>query len=142
MIILQPSYSYYLEQLEPLVPPDANVIGNLNKEFYFDQGVLRDYRNLPYLEVGQALETYLAEQKIQYILWSDELDYIYENRPYYNVIYGNSRFIKDLKGYCQNHCMAVGSFENPLYGTRIFSLLNDPEYGTVTVYRTGHEMQP
>ncbi|MCC8024494.1 MAG: glycosyltransferase family 39 protein [Clostridium sp.] len=130
-----PDYSFYLGQLELLVPSGARVIANLNTEFYFDQGVLRDYRNLPYLKEPGALENYIQENKIQYILLSDELDYIYENRPYYNVIYGNASFIKDLKAYCLSSCTVAGSFENPLYGPRIISLVNDPQHGAVTVYK-------
>lgn len=130
-----PSYSLYLEQLSGLIPKDANVIANLNTEFYFEQGNLRDYRNLPYLDSMQALEQYIEENKIQYIFLTDELDYIYENRPYYNVIYGNADFIKDLKTYCETRCTVSGTFENPQYAARIISLLNHSEYSTVTIYK-------
>lgn len=54
-----PTYDSYLEQLSRLVPRDAGVIANLNTEFYFDQGVLRDYRNLPYMASRRELENYL-----------------------------------------------------------------------------------
>lgn len=130
-----PSYDRYLEQLGSMVPQDAPVIANLNTGFYFRQGMLRDYRNLPYLKDGAELEAYIENNKIQYICFTDELDYIYENRPYYNALYGNAAFIRDLKVYCDSHCTLAGSFENPLYAARVTSLIGRREYATVLVYK-------
>ena len=137
-----PSYTHYLEQLGQLVPKDSKVLANLNTGFYFDQGMLLDYRNLPYLEQGYSLDDYIRNNKIQYILMTDELDYIYENRPYYNVIYGNSSFIQDLGAYCASDCILAGTFENPLYGPRIISLIGNPQYGTVSVYKVMQDNLP
>ncbi|MGL5437561.1 MAG: ArnT family glycosyltransferase [Lachnospiraceae bacterium] len=136
------SYDHYLEQLGELVPADATAIANLNTGFYFEQGKLRDYRNLPYLKDLNELEHYINENNVQYICLTDELDYIYENRPYYNVIYGNAAFIKDLKTYCESSCILVGSLQSPLYGPRIIHLTGQAEYATVTVYRVVQEMPP
>ena len=130
------------EQLGQLVPKDSKVLANLNTGFYFDQGMLLDYRNLPYLEQGYSLDDYIRNNKIQYILMTDELDYIYENRPYYNVIYGNSSFIQDLGAYCASDCILAGTFENPLYGPRIISLIGNPQYGTVSVYKVMQDNLP
>ena len=104
--------------------------------------MLLDYRNLPYLEQGYSLDDYIQNNKIQYILMTDELDYIYENRPYYNVIYGNSSFIQDLGAYCASDCILAGTFENPLYGPRIISLIGNPQYGTVSVYKVMQDNLP
>lgn len=130
-----PSYERYLGQLQQLIPGDQATIGNLNMGFHFDSGVLKDYRNLPYLDGFDALKQYVEENQIQYICISDELDFIYQNRPYYHVIYGNALFVKDLKDYCQLYCQPVGTIRNPQYAARIISLLQDPAYETVTVYQ-------
>ena len=130
-----PSYGSYLEQLGRLVPADARTIANLNTGFYFDQGMFLDYRNLPFLENEQQLEEYISKNKIQYICLTDELDFIEQNRPYYNVIYGNAAFIPMLKSYLERSARLVGSFENPMYGPRIISLVGSPGYGTVSVYQ-------
>lgn len=130
-----PTYKDFLAQLSLYVPADSVTLGNLNTAFYFDPGVFRDYRNLPYLNGEEALAAYIEDNKIQYVLYTDELDYIYENRPTYNVIYGNSTFIKDLKSYLKTNCTLVGSFENARYASRILPILGNPDYGTVTVYR-------
>lgn len=137
-----PSYSSYLEQLGSLVLPGEKTIANLNAGFFFEQGMLRDYRNLPYLTNREDLEQYIEENNIRYICLTEELDYIYENRPDYNVIYGNAAIFKDLKSYCETSCTLVGSFENPLYGARIITLLKDPEYAAVTVYQISADASP
>lgn len=130
-----PSYEEYLEQAGSFAPRDAAVLANLNTGFYFDQGMLYDYRNLPYLENPEDLEAYMEKNKIQYIFYPDELDYIYENRPYYNAVYGNAAFIRELKDYCATHCTLYGSFENPLYGPRLAELIGNPDYAGVQVYK-------
>lgn len=130
-----PTYKDFLAQLSLYVPADSVTLSNLNTAFYFDPGMFRDYRNLPYLNGEEALAAYIEDNKIQYILYTDELDYIYENRPTYNVIYGNSTFIKDLKSYLKTNCTLVGSFENARYASRILPILGNPDYGTVTIYR-------
>jgi len=130
-----PSCDSYLEQIAALVPEDAKVIGNLNMDFYFDQGKLLDYRNLPYLEGPEALKNYVKEQHIRYIFYTDELDYLYDHRPYYNAIYGNAMFTRDLKNFCLECCEPVGSFENPVYAARVISLIRDQSCNRVTVYK-------
>ncbi|MEG1942351.1 MAG: hypothetical protein RR049_00925, partial [Angelakisella sp.] len=129
-----PTYESYKEQLAAAVPKDARVLGNLNTDFYFDNDCLRDYRNLPFALQKGSLEAYLEADKIEYILYSDELDYLYEHRPYYNVIYGNIMFRDELKRFCKESCTEVGQFQSVAYGARIMELVGDPRYGTVTVY--------
>ncbi|MEG1777662.1 MAG: hypothetical protein RR209_01670, partial [Angelakisella sp.] len=129
-----PTYESYKEQLAATVPKDARVLGNLNTDFYFDNDCLRDYRNLPFALQKGSLEAYLEADKIEYILYSDELDYLYEHRPYYNVIYGNIMFRDELKRFCKESCTEVGQLQSVAYGARIMELVGDPRYGTVTVY--------
>lgn len=126
-------YDSYLADIGSLVPADCPVIGNLNTEFYFDQGMLHDYRNLPYVQGNLA--GYIEENRICFILYSEELDYLYEHRPYYNAIYGNAGFIKELKDYCLDCCEEAGTIENPGYGARVTSLRGDEKYGKVFIYR-------
>lgn len=128
-------YASYLEQIGELVPADAKTIANLNSGFAFDQGKLLDYRNLPYLDDIKDLDDYVRQNQIEYICITDELDYIYDNRPYYNVIYGNAAFIQDLKTYCEQNGSLIGRFESPLYSPRIISLINDPAWAGVSVYQ-------
>ena len=96
---------------------------------------LRDYRNLPYAVEGEGLEAYLERNQIEYIVYHQELDYLWEHRPYYNVIYGNVMFVEELGEYCRENCQRVGSFEDPWYGIRVAALRGQEEYAQVTVYR-------
>lgn len=127
-------YSQYLLIIQRHVPSDAKVIGNLNTGFYFNNDSLHDYRNLPFLKDKEHLQKYIEQHQIEYIIYSDELNFIYENRPYYNVIYGNIMFKEFLQQFCEENCTLVGEFFDDLYGVRIISLLNNGEYGNVKIY--------
>ena len=81
------------------------------------------------------LEEYLDKNRIEYIVYCQELDFLWEHRPYYNVIYGNVMFVQELKEYCQNSCRLVGSFKDPWYGIRVSGLRGQKEYAQVSVYR-------
>lgn len=137
------SYDTYQKQIATYVKPDDKVLGNLNMYFYFENGALLDYRNLPYvMEADGALEQYIEENKIEYIFYTDELTYYFEHRPYYNTLYGNIMFAEALKAYCETACELIGTFENPQYAPRILELLNNSEYGTVSVFRTRYKNSP
>ena len=127
--------AHYGRQIRELVPEGAKVLGNLNAEFFMGYDCLRDYRNLPYAMEGEGLSGYLERNEIEYIIYHEELDYLWEHRPYYNVIYGNVMFVQELKNYCLNCCEEVGSFQNSRYGIRVAGILGQEEYAEVTVYR-------
>jgi len=131
------TYEEYLTQVSSYVKPEDRVIANLNMEFYFDNGALHDYRNLPYImETDGTLTSYMEEHQIEYIFYTDELTYYFEHRPYYNSLYGNIMFAEDLLRYCENECVYLGSFENTRYAPRILELIGKEEYATVKVYKT------
>ena len=129
------SYEAYLEQIEELVPKDSTVIANLNTEFYFSQGCLRDYRNLPYVWKEKGIEAYIKENEIEYILYSTELDYLYEHRPYFNVIYGDIRFVPELKRLCEQKGELIGEFTDTIYGSRVIGVMGQEKYSHVLVYK-------
>ncbi len=128
------NYREYGRRIMELVPEGAKVLGNLNIGFFMDSNGLRDYRNLPYALEEGGLEDYLERNQITYIIYHQELDYLWEHRPYYNVIYGNVMFVRELKEYCQNNCQIAGSFEDPWYGIRVSGLRGQEGYARVTVY--------
>lgn len=132
---LATDYQAYLAQLGTYLPADAKTLGNLNSEYYFDNGCLLDYRNLAFLdENGMTLAEYVASRGVEYIVYMDELDYIEANRPYWNIIYGDID-IAGLRDFIAARCVLVGSFFDPVYGTRISPLVGQGAYGMVTVYR-------
>ncbi|KSV59020.1 phospholipid carrier-dependent glycosyltransferase [Acetivibrio ethanolgignens] len=129
------SHAAYLEQIEELVPKDSTVIANLNTEFYFSQGCLRDYRNLPYVWREKGIEAYIKENGIEYILYSTELDYLHEHRPYFNVIYGDIRFVPELKRLCEEKGELIGEFTDTVYGSRVIGVMGQEKYSHVLVYK-------
>ncbi len=128
-------YGTYLAHLSQYVPADAKTLANLNTGFYFAQGKLLDYRNLPYAMQTQSIASYLQENHVEYIVYTAELDYLFSHRPTYNLIYGNVMFVPELKDFCETRCTLVGQFESPLYAARVIHLLEQPPYAHVWVYR-------
>ncbi len=135
--LTEETYAQYLTQLSEYVPANEPVIANLNTDFYFENGKLHDYRNLPYVMQAEGnLDAYIEKNEIAYILYTDELDYYFAHRPYYNTIYGNIMFAEALLDYCETQCDYVGSFENAAYAPRILELIGNEDYATVRIYRT------
>ena len=87
---LNHDYDDYLCDIRASVPSSAKVLANLNAEYAFDEGQLLDYRNLEYLaQSGLTFEEYVSSRGIEYILYPEEMDYIYQHRPVWNIVYGN-----------------------------------------------------
>lgn len=119
------SYESYLKEIAKAVSPDRNVLANLNTEYYFDNGALHDYRNLAYLKENQmSVADYIKDNQIEYILLSDEMDLIYSQRPVWNIIYGNPRYMEELRMFTKEKCTLVHSFQNNIYGVRIIPYMN------------------
>jgi len=133
------TYEHYLTQVASYAAPEDAVIANLNTDFYFENGSLHDYRNLPYvMQADGSLDSYIEENKIEYIFYTAELSYYYEHRPYYNALYGNIMFAEDLLRYCEEKCVFVGSFRNARYAPRILELIDREEFAEVRVYKTNY----
>jgi len=127
-------YSRYTDQISTYVSAYTKTLANLNTGFYFDNDALLDVRNLTYLkENDMTFAQYVESRNIETIVWSDEMDYLYEHRPYFNVLYGNPRYVPEVETYLREHCTLVGSFDNTGYGMRLVQLTD--ESCMVRVYR-------
>lgn len=131
------SYGSYLKEIAKAVSPDRKVLANLNAEYYFDNGMLHDYRNLAYLKENQmSVADYIEEKQIEYIILSDEMDLIYSQRPAWNIIYGNPRYLEELRAFTKEKCTLVHSFQNNVYGVRIIPYMNRSDrYFTVEIFK-------
>lgn len=130
------SYSYrnYLKRIAAYVSPDETTLGNLNAGFYFENNALFDYRNLTYLqENGLSFAEYVRMRGIEVILWPEEMDFIYDHRPLWNIIYGNPRYVEEVEDYLSTHCTYLGEFEDPGYAVRIVQEIGKPY--KVRIYR-------
>lgn len=129
-------YEVYLNEISMAVEPSHKVLANLNAEYYFDNGKLMDYRNLSYLkDAGMTVEDYIRKNKIEYIIFSDEMDLIYSQRPIWNMIYGNPRYMEELHRFLDEKCTLVHRFQDNTYGVRIVQYMNSDRDFTVQIFK-------
>jgi len=114
------SYNDYLEEISIAVPSDSKTLANLNTEYYFDEGKLFDYRNLAFLEREDiSFSEYIEDREIEYIVYSSEMNFIYNTRPVWNGIYGNIHpYYEDMLSYFEDNCSLIKSFPSN-YSMRI-----------------------
>ncbi len=130
------SYEDYVNEVSKAVKPQNTVLANLNSEYFFENGKLLDYRNLSYLkEKGMSVEDYIRKNKIEYILLSDEMDLIYSQRPVWNMIYGNLRYMDELHQFLDENGILVHRFQNNTYGIRIVQYMNSDRDFTVQIFK-------
>ncbi|MBV1758188.1 MAG: glycosyltransferase family 39 protein [Dethiosulfatibacter sp.] len=132
---LQDHYKYYIHEIKSHVPSDANVLANLNTEFYFHKNTLYDYRNLNFLEDRNiSFENYILDREIEYIIYPEEMDFIYNRRPVWNGIYGNLYpYYDDMQRFLSERCQIIHQFHSP-YGMRIVLFQNNQDW-LITIYK-------
>ncbi|PKM94559.1 MAG: 4-amino-4-deoxy-L-arabinose transferase [Firmicutes bacterium HGW-Firmicutes-1] len=127
-------YNDYLNEFAKAVPKDSVVLGNLNTDFYFDNGSLFDYRNLAYLKTNDlSFKEYIQKNDIEYIIYYEELDYIHKN-PRWLILYGDDVYYEDMNDYIKNNCTLIHSFKHTLYGIRIPRYMMDYEW-EISIYK-------
>lgn len=134
---LSDDYDDYLSRIEADIPKQSRVLANLNSAYAFDSGMLLDYRNLAYLG-NMSFEEYIRSRHITYIVYPEEMDYIYKNRPVWNIVYGNLYpYYEDMMAFLNTSCTLVDVFTSP-YAMRItgYSYVKDWE---VRIYRVEGE---
>jgi hypothetical protein len=130
------SYDNYISEISKAVDPDDRVLANLNTEYCFDNGMLLDYRNLSFLEEeGMSVEDYIRNNKIEYIILSDEMDLIHSQRPVWNMIYGNLRYMDELHRFLDKNCVPVHRFRDNTYGIRIIQYMNSDRDFTIQIFK-------
>lgn len=125
-------YKEYINEIESSVPENSAVLANLNSEYAFEYNALYDYRNLSELG-GMSFEEYIVKNNIKYIIYPEEMDFIYNNRPVWNVMYGNiSPYYKDMTSFLTNKCKLIHQFSSP-YAMRIYMYAYNKDW-TVKIY--------
>lgn len=124
---------------EPMLKAEGaelRVLGNLNAEYALPYGALLDFRNLAYLKTANLdFAAYVMTRNITHILYPQEMDIIYKERPVWNILYGNvAAYYGDMQRFLQENCDAVGSFDAPVYGMRIVAYSGKRSW-KVTLYR-------
>ncbi|MFZ5966149.1 MAG: ArnT family glycosyltransferase [Bacillota bacterium] len=128
-------YQRYLQGIEKGVDKDKEVLANLNTEYYFNNGKLHDYRNLAFLrDHGMSFSEYIHINNIEYIVYPEEMDFIYRSRPIWNGIYGNLLYYEDMQAFLNEHCELVHEFQAPIYGMRIVRYVDDKPW-KIKIYK-------
>ncbi|WP_026895819.1 phospholipid carrier-dependent glycosyltransferase [Clostridiisalibacter paucivorans] len=127
---LDTSYDNYLTEIGRIIKKDDTVLANLNSEYYFENGKLYDYRNLSYLKkYNMSFSDYIYNREIKYIVYSEEMDYIYNARPIWNGVYGNPYFYyNDMKNFLNTKCTLIHKFKDNIYGIRIARYINTRDW--------------
>jgi len=130
------NYQIYLEQIGEFVPQDSKVLANLNTDYYFDNGKLFDYRNLNYLEENNiSFAEYIAKNKIEYIIYPEEMDFIYNTRPSWNILYGNLYpYYSDMNKFLKKETELLKTFTNSTYAIRIVSEIGKKKW-SIKIYK-------
>jgi hypothetical protein len=122
-------YKEYLDEIKSTVPGDSVVLANLNAEYAFGPGGLYDYRNLAYLgDAGLDFAGYMESRNIEYIIYPAEMDFIYERRPVWNVVYGNLYpYYGQMQEFLDQRCRLIYEFNSP-YAMRIVRFSYEREW--------------
>jgi 4-amino-4-deoxy-L-arabinose transferase-like glycosyltransferase len=126
-------YDDYLTNIQTYVPDGSIVLGNLNTLLAFDDAQVYDYRNLGYLD--GTISDYIKNRNISYIIYPEEMDFIYEHRPLWNDLYGNVYpYYDDLQSLLETEFDLIGTFESPIYAMRIVRYIGEHPY-SISIYK-------
>lgn len=113
-------YNEIASNLNEIIPRDKRVLANLNLDYHFDLYQLYDYRNLDYLDEHEmSFKDYIEKNSIDYIILYDEMEYIYENRPKWNILYGDLNYYEDMIDFTEKKCTLIHEIKMPTYAIRI-----------------------
>ncbi len=131
-------YENYIQNIGSYVDDDEVVLANLNTEYYFSNNNLYDYRNLHFLKENNiTFSDYIKKNKIEYIIYPEEMDFIYNTRPVWNFIYGNLYYYyEDMQSFLENNCQVVYQFNSP-YAMRL-SMYMYRELWWVKIYKVNY----
>lgn len=128
-------YNKYIDQIKNNIPENSETIANLNSVFVFSPGKLYSYRDLTSLNSEFGFKDYVNKHKIEYIVYSDELRVIFNERPVWNTMYGNiSPWYEEMMEFLYDECEEVVAWNEPVFGMRITSYMGKKD-GEITIYR-------
>ncbi len=128
-------YNNYIRKIENTIPENSKTLANINSIFAFSPGKLYSIRDLTSLNTDFGFSDYIEKHKIEYIVYSDELGIIFEERPVWNTMYGNIYpWYQDMMEYLHNKCEEVVTWNEPVFGMRITGYMGK-RGGDITIYR-------
>lgn len=112
-------YNILGEKIKEVIPEDSKILGNLNLDYHFNNYSLYDIRNLTFLNKNYTFSNYIIDNNIEYIILYEEMEYIYNSKPKWDILYGKLNYYEDMIFYLEKNCTLISEFENPTYGMRI-----------------------
>jgi len=120
-------YNDYLSDIEEHIPKSAKTLANLNVEYAKDYNCLYEIRNLAFLNSGE-FDDYIFDRSIEYIVFAQEMEFIYENRPVWNVVYGNIYpYYDDMIEFMDDRCELIYTGKSD-YAMRILYLADKSDW--------------
>jgi len=128
------SYQDYSTFITSTIPHEDQVLGNLNMGFAHNVKNLHPIRDFEYLkDSGKSMAEYIDDEYIKWIVWPDEMDIVYQERPLWNNLYGNiTPYYQELKSIL-NSAVTVKQGYFPVYGMRIIPYQHR-KGGNITIY--------
>ncbi len=129
------SYAAYQKSILEHMGQDDIVLGNLNTGFAFEYGQLRTWRDLGHLEDADlSFQQFMEREGVSVILYPDELDLIYRERPVWNDVYGNLYpYYGEMQQFLAESCDPVAEIDAPVYAMRIMPRMGQGE--RLRIYR-------
>jgi len=81
-----------------------------------------------------SFSQYIQKNNIKYIIYPEEMDFIYQNRPTYNGLYGSLYYYEDMKEYLNKECSMIGEFYDKAYGIRIAKFIGSRSWN-IRIYK-------
>ena len=129
------TYREFCGNISSTIEPGTSVLGGLQLLFCLPENQLYDWRNLEHLDKAAIdISVYIEENNIRYIFMTDEIDYLYDSRPVWNIMYGNpSGWYPELQDFISRNCILITKLESPGYAERLVHRRNGK--GSFRIYK-------
>ncbi len=125
------SYDKYMNRIDSIIGDDSKTFGCISTAFFMDYGQLAAYNDLSEIK---SFRDYITENRIRYIIYTEELDIIFSERPLWNDLYGNIYpHYDEIKSFLKNECVLKDVFYDDIYPVRIVDYMKKREY-SVKIY--------
>ena len=129
------SCNNYIQTIRNYIPENKRTLANLNSAFAFSYKKLYSYRDLVVLNQNMSFVDYIKKHDIEYIIYSHELEIIFNERPVWNTMYGNIYpWYEDMMFFLENECEQIVSWNDPVFGMRITTYMEKRD-GAVSIYK-------
>ena len=131
------SFNKYSNEISSAVDDDKKVFGCINTAFSLKYNQLASYNDIEQFEKsGISFKDYIYKNNIGYIIYTEELDIIYRERPLWNDLYGNIYpYYKEINNFLESNAVLIKDFKDPVYPVRITDYMKRKDF-SVRIYRT------